>query len=107
MTIFMESVTSVSFHRIKTMDKLEEIARRLAEIDDPELMERFFREILTPKEVRDLSSRWELVKLLEEGVSQRRIAKDLHLSLCKITRGSRELKKRNSALKKIIREFID
>jgi len=59
----MESVTSVSFHRIKTMDKLEEIARRLAEIDDPELMERFFREILTPKEVRDLSSRWELVKL--------------------------------------------
>ncbi|MDP8215546.1 MAG: Trp family transcriptional regulator [Candidatus Euphemobacter frigidus] len=89
------------------MDKLEEIARRLAEIDDPELMERFFREILTPKEVRDLSSRWELVKLLEEGVSQRRIAKDLHLSLCKITRGSRELKKRNSALKKIIREFID
>ncbi len=84
------------------MDKLQEIVRRLAEIDDPGLLEKFFREILTPKEVRDLSSRWELVKLLEEGVSQREIARRLHLSLCKITRGSRQLKKPDSALREVI-----
>ena len=87
------------------MDKLQEIALRLAEIDDPELQERFFREILTPKEIRDLSSRWELVKLLEEGVSQREIARRLHLSLCKITRGARELKKPDSALREVIGKF--
>lgn len=84
------------------MDTLQEIVRRLAEIDDPGLLEKFFREILTPKEVMDLSSRWELVKLLEEGVSQREIARRLHLSLCKITRGSRQLKKPDSALRKVI-----
>ena len=84
------------------MDKLQEIVRRLAEIDDPGLLEKFFREILTPKEVKDLSSRWELVKLLEEGVSQRAIARRLHLSLCKITRGSRQLKKPDSALREVI-----
>ena len=84
------------------MDKLQEIVRRLAEIDDPGLLEKFFREILTPKEVKDLSSRWELVKLLEEGVSQREIARRLHLSLCKITRGSRQLKKPDSALREVI-----
>jgi len=84
------------------MDKLQEIAGRLAELDDPGLLEKFFREILTPKEVRDLSSRWELVKLLEEGVSQREIARRLHLSLCKITRGSRQLKKPDSALREVI-----
>jgi TrpR family transcriptional regulator, trp operon repressor len=84
------------------MDKLQEIVRRLAKINDPGLLERFFREILTPKEVRDLSSRWELVKLLEKGVSQREIARRLHLSLCKITRGSRQLKKPDSALRKVI-----
>ena len=84
------------------MDKLQEIVRRLAEINDPGLLERFFREILTPNEVRDLSSRWELVKLLEKGVSQREIARRLHLSLCKITRGSRQLKKPDSALRKVI-----
>ena len=84
------------------MDKLREIVGRLAKIDDPGLLEKFFREILTPKEVRDLSSRWELVKLLEYGVSLREIARRLHLSLCKITRGARQLKKPESALRKVI-----
>jgi len=84
------------------MDALQEIARRLVEIKDPGLLERFFRQILTPKEVQDLSSRWELVKLLKEGISQREIARRLHLSLCKITRGARELKKPNSALREVI-----
>ena len=85
------------------MDSLQEIVRRLAEIDDPGLIEKFFREILTPKEVRDLSSRWELVKLLEDGISQREIARRLHLSLCKITRGARQLKKPESALREVIK----
>ncbi len=86
------------------MDKLPEIARVLAKTGDPALLERFFREILTPREVRDISSRWELVKLLERGVSQREIARRLRLSLCKITRGSRELKKADSALRRLIAE---
>ncbi len=85
------------------MDKLPEIARVLSRIRDPNLLERFFREILTPKEVQDLSSRWELVKLLEDGASQREIARQLSLSLCKITRGARELKKKDSALRRVIR----
>ena len=85
------------------MDKLSEIARVLSGIDDPDLLERFFSEILTPKEVRDISSRWELVKLLERGVTQREIARKLGLSLCKITRGARELKKNDSALRRVNR----
>ncbi len=84
------------------MDKLPEISRTLAGIGDRKLLEKFFREILTPKEVADLSSRWELVKLLEEGVSQREIARRLGLSLCKITRGARELKKSDSALRRVM-----
>jgi len=86
------------------MDTLQEIVGRLVEIDDPGLLERFFRQILTPKEVQDLSSRWELVKLLKKGISQREIARRLHLSLCKITRGARELKKPNSALREVIED---
>ena len=84
------------------MDAIKEISRKLSKIEDPELINRFFREILTPKEIVDLSSRWELVKLLMAGESQREIARRLHLSLCKITRGARELKKPDSALRKVI-----
>jgi TrpR family trp operon transcriptional repressor len=61
--------------------------------------------MLTPNEIKRISSRWELVKLLNKGISQRRIAKVLHVSLCKITRGSKELKKENSALKKVVQQF--
>ena len=87
------------------MENIKDIARVLSKIDDQELIEEFLSSILTKKELEDLSSRWELVKLLDKGISQRKIAKDLHLSLCKITRGSKELKKENSALKRIIKEI--
>ncbi len=88
------------------MDKhFAEICEFLAKTDDSKTISRFLESLLTPKEVKTLSSRWQIVKLLDQGVPQRKIAKDLHLSLCKITRGSKELKKRNSILKKAIQQF--
>jgi TrpR family trp operon transcriptional repressor len=85
--------------------KLNEIARTLASIDDPQVIEDFMNSILTEKEVFDISSRWELVKYLDNGVPQRTVAADLGLSLCKITRGSKELHKNHSAFKKILDAF--
>jgi TrpR family trp operon transcriptional repressor len=84
------------------MDKISEIASVLAETSDAVLIQDFLYSILTPREIQDLSSRWELVKLLDDGMSQRNIARELHLSLCKITRGSKELRKENSAFKQLI-----
>ncbi len=81
------------------MDKINEISEVFADIKKAELIERFLKSILTEKEISDVSSRWELVKMLDRGISQRKIAGDLGLSLCKITRGSKELKKRNSVFK--------
>ncbi|HPJ72591.1 MAG TPA: Trp family transcriptional regulator [bacterium] len=86
---------------------MREIARVLAELDDEELITAFLRDILTPKERHDISARWELVKRLFLGDSQRKIAADLGLSLCKITRGSRELKKERSAFRAIIARYLN
>lgn len=87
------------------MDRIAEIAETLARLDDERLIGEFLRSILTPNEARDVSSRWELVKRLRRGQSQRSIARDLGLSLCKITRGSRELKSRPSALDTVVERF--
>ena len=88
------------------MDKnISEICQYLAKTDDVNTIFKFLESLLTPKEIKTLSSRWQIVKLLDQGVPQRKIAKDLHLSLCKITRGSKELKKRNSILKKAVKQF--
>jgi TrpR family trp operon transcriptional repressor len=87
------------------MENITVIANILSKIEDAQLIEEFLGSILTKTELKNVSSRWEIVKLLNEGVTQRKIATSLHLSLCKITRGSRELKKKNSALKRILHSF--
>ncbi len=84
------------------LDHMAELASLLHRARDPELVERFLREILTPAEIEGISYRWELVKRLERGQSQRGIAAELGLSLCKITRGSRVLKKTDSALRAVL-----
>ncbi len=98
-------IVTVTIER-NTMEKeLKEISQFLAQNDDEKIILRFLKSLLTPAELKSIASRWQIVKLLDQGVPQRKIAKDLHLSLCKITRGSKELKKRNSILKKAIQQF--
>ena len=74
----------------------------IVRITDRELADQFLTDILTPTERREIESRWELVKLLDKGVPQRQIARELGLSLCKITRGSRELKSGTGSLKRLL-----
>lgn len=88
-------------------DDLREIADNLADMTDPAAIQQFFAEILTPRERSDLASRWRLMKLLLAGHTQRSIAAELGLSLCKITRGSRELKRPNSICRKLILKDSD
>ena len=86
-------------------ENLKELASLLARTEDKELIEAFFRELLTPAETADIAARWALVKALEQKTPQRAIAKNLGLSLCKITRGSRELKKPDSAFKRMLAQL--
>jgi TrpR family trp operon transcriptional repressor len=84
-------------------ENFRELAQLLAKAREGELIESFLRCLLTPAETADIAARWALVKALEQGIPQREIAKTLGLSLCKITRGSRELKKPDSAFERILR----
>lgn len=81
---------------------LGDLSQAMAETDDRGLIEDFLRCLLTPAETADIAARWALVKALDKKIPQRDIARDLGLSLCRITRGSRELKKENSAFLRMI-----
>ena len=61
-----------------------------------------FRSLFTASELRDFATRWLLVREIDKGTTQREIANKYHMSLCKITRGSRELKKNDSAFRKLL-----
>ena len=89
----------------KHANALREMSKTLAHTDDPDLVEEFLYCILTPSEQETIAARWELVKLIDQGYSQRKISEMLGLSLCKITRGSKELKKENSAFARMIHAF--
>ena len=89
------------------LDGIREMAVTLAHIRDGSLIEEFLCSILTPNELNTVAERWELVKLIDQGMSQRKIAEKLGLSLCKITRGSKELKRENSPIAKMINSFRD
>ena len=89
----------------KPRTALREMSMTIAHTDDPDLIEEFLYCILTPSEQETIAARWELVKLIDQGYSQRKISEMLGLSLCKITRGSKELKKENSAFARMIHAF--
>ncbi len=78
------------------MKPVDRLAEAFCAVEDTAMMKKFFREIFSPAEMNDLALRWRVMEMLEEGVTQRRIADRLGVSLCKITRGSKVLKKRGS-----------
>ncbi|MDA1208994.1 MAG: YerC/YecD family TrpR-related protein [bacterium] len=68
-----------------------ELYTLFASIHNPEEAEKFLEDMLTPKELDSLAERWQLIQELDSGLPQRDIAEKLHLSISKITRGSRAL----------------
>lgn len=64
-----------------------------------------FEELFTTAELSDLNSRWKLMQDLYSGMPQRKIAEKYGISLCKITRGSKVLKKENSSVLKILNKL--
>ncbi len=83
---------------------IQELAEAFSRLNNPGTASDFIRAILTPRELDKIALRWRLVKLLKEGHSQRRIAEELGVSLCKITRGSRELKHGSSGFRQVVED---
>ena len=83
----------------------KELIAIFSQTADPASMEVLFREIFTPNEIDTLTLRWQLLKDLHEGKTQRKIAAEHKISLCKITRGSKLLKTKGSYLKTVLDEM--
>lgn len=56
-----------------------------------DLLSVFLADLLTPAEWHELIARWQIVKLLAAGNSQREVSKKLHVTLATINRGARVL----------------
>jgi len=61
-------------------------------LEDRSEVERFFRDLCTRNEIDELSARWAVVRLLDEGLSYRKIAGRTGVSTATITRISEWLR---------------
>jgi len=80
----------------------QELLSVIFSIDSEEELNSFFNDIFTPAELEDISLRWKLLKDLHKGITQRKIAEKYRISLCKITRGSKVLKNKDSVVLKVL-----
>jgi len=88
------------------MESAKKLVEVFCRITEPAIMRKFFSEIFTPAEIDDFVLRWRLMEMLQNGVSQRDIATELGISLCKITRGSKVLRTGNSITERILKDKI-
>ncbi len=79
---------------------IEEITNFILKLNSKEEAQAFLKEMLSEAEMSALSKRWRILSMLAEGRTQRDIVKELKVSLCKVTRGSKLLKDKNSVITK-------
>lgn len=75
--------------------RLREFINTLQEMDTSEKMMNFLEGILTLKELEEIPTRLQIVKMLKEGIPQHQIAEQLKIGIATVTRGSKEIQKGN------------
>ena len=83
---------------------INEVSKFIKEQNSKEEVESLLKELLSDSEIQTLSKRWCILSMLAAGRTQRDIVKELNVSLCKVTRGSKILKKKKSVIAKYFME---
>ena len=65
---------------------VEELFNAILTLDDTEETERFFRDLCTLNELRDMSQRWAVVRMLDSGLHYAEISRTTGASTATITR---------------------
>ena len=81
--------------------ELTEILHKIAK--DKKLLYDFVQDLLTPREFDNVGVRWQIVKRLAKGEHHQSIAEELHLGVATVTRGSREMRKKEGGFRRALR----
>ncbi len=83
----------------------KELLKIIIKIKSINFLDKFLKDLLTPKEYKEIIKRWQIVKQLFQKTTQRQISQNLKVSITKITRGARVLYNKNSAFRKILEKL--
>ena len=85
----------------------EDLIDIVLSIKDKDALKSFIDDMFTEREVDDVVQRYLLMDDLYKGKSQRDIARDRSMSLCKIARGSKMLKKKDGFMRRFFSDKYD
>ncbi|MBR7887760.1 helix-turn-helix domain-containing protein [Marinomonas sp. A79] len=71
---------------------MKDLVQFLTTSSDTMVLEKRLKALLTPNEISEMQRRLQILSLLEQGIPQRDIAKQLGVGIATVTRGSRALK---------------
>lgn len=77
-------------------DHLNQLLDHLLTFKSREALDGALHELLTPAEYTEIIKRLQILRMLEAGVPQRRVAEELGVGIATVTRGARALKDRES-----------
>jgi TrpR family transcriptional regulator, trp operon repressor len=84
----------------------EELINVLAKVaQDKKLLADFLGDLMSPTEYKEAAKRWQIVRQLQEGVPQQRVAEDLGVAIGTVTRGSRALQNETGGFNKVISRY--
>jgi Trp operon repressor len=84
----------------------EELFNILLQVSkDKKIFISFLDDILTKKELKNLTTRWQIIKKLYKKENHHIIANDLKIGVGTVTRGSRELQDKNGGFYQAIKKF--
>ena len=85
------------------MQNIKNIAKALNYLKTEKEICQLLNELFTQSELDTLSKRWRILNMLNQGITQREIAQQLKVSLCKVTRGAKILRNK----KNIVQQFLN
>jgi len=88
-----------------TNKKTDELFKAILLLKNIEECERFFRDLLTLEEIREISARWQIARMIDEGLTYREIADKTKISTSTITRVAHWLRQGAGGYKLVLRRL--
>lgn len=83
--------------------EMRELIKAILSLQNEEEAVKFFRDLFSISEFEDFANRWQIVKLLNEGLPYAEIAKKLKTSTTTVTRSAQWLKHGTGGFKTVAR----
>lgn len=87
-----------------TNKKTDELFKAVLSLKSIEECERFFRDLLTLEEIREAAARWQVARMIDEGLTYREIADKTKISTATITRVAHWLRQGAGGYKLVLRK---